>query len=571
MEYFKKIITDELVKITNMKFEDIFSSIEIPKKKEYGDFAFPCFKLSKELKKSPQIIANDLVIKLNEQKNEYVEEYNLLGAYINIKLKTNKIVEHLVNKIIDKKNDYGKLNIGNNKTILLDFSSTNIAKPFHIGHLRSTVIGNSLYRIYKNLGYNAVAINYLGDYGTQFGKLIVAYKLWGNKEEIEKDPIREFLKIYVKFHEEAEKNKKLEDEAREIFKKLENKEDEEIYNLWVWIKETSLKEFKKVYEMLDVHFDSYNGESYYQDKLNVALDVLREKGIVKKDDGAEIVDLSEYNMPPALITKKDGSTLYMTRDIAAAIVRKQEYNYDKNIYVVAYQQDLHFKQWFKVLELMGYDYAKDCVHVNFGMVSLPDGTLKTREGKVVFLEEVLLNSIDLVKKIIEEKNPNLENKDEIAKQIGVGAVIFQDLFNLRIKDYVFDWNKFLSFEGETGPYVQYAHARACSILTKNNIIEENINLSINFDLLNDDISRELIIELLNFEKVIIEASEDYEPSKITRYVVNIAQLFNKFYNENQINVDDIELKTARIALVYISKLVIKNALYLIGIKAPEKM
>lgn len=562
---FKSIFAQELSKnISSISLDELYFGIEEPKNADLGDYAFACFKLAKEYRKSPQIIAQEIAPNI---KNEYIEAVNVVGAYINIKIKKVEKVKNLLNELADKKEKYGSSDEGKGKKVIVEFSSANIAKPFHIGHLRSTVIGNSLYRIYSELGYESIAINHLGDYGTQFGKLIVAFEKWGSKSEIEKSPIREMLKLYIKFHEEVEKNPELDDEARVVFTKLEHG-DERIIELWKWIVEMSLVEFKRVYSMLGVNFDSWNGEAFYSDKIDSTLKMLRDSNILEKSDGAEIVDLSEYSMPPALITKKDGSSLYMTRDIAAAIYRKNEYDFYKNIYVVAYQQDLHFKQWFKVLELAGMDWANDCVHVNFGMVSLAGGTLSTRKGNVVFLEEVLNKSIEMISKIIDEKNPNLENKDKVSKQVGVGAIVFQDLFNLRIKDYVFDWDKALSFDGETGPYVQYTHARTCSLIEKSGI---KASYDIDYELIVDDASLELVKVLSEFSSIIKEAAEHNEPSKITRYTISVAQTFNKFYQTNHINVEDTKLKKARISLVLATQLVLKKSLYLIGLEAPSRM
>ncbi len=557
-----QIIVDEL---EGFELTDIEKLLEVPKQKEMGDYALPCFIFAKTFRKAPNMIAEDLASKL---KSEMFETVEATGAYLNFKLKKELFTKELFNQLNEKGENYGDTSVGNGETILVEFSSANIAKPFHIGHLRSTMIGNSLYRIYKTLGYNVVAINHLGDYGTQFGKLISAYKRWGNREIIEQNPIDELLKIYVKFHDEAEKDDSLNDEARAYFKALEEGSEEET-QLWQWIRDLSLKEFKKIYNELDVSFDSYKGEAFFSDKMDEVLQILRDKNIVKKDKGAEIVDLSEYNMPNAVITKSDGSTLYVTRDLAAAIYRMREYNFKKNIYVVAYQQDLHFKQWFKILEMMGFEDAKNCEHVNFGMVSLEEGTLSTRQGRVVKLETILDRSREMALEIINKKNPDLENKEEVAKMVGYGSIVFQDLFNQRVKDYTFSWEKALSFEGESAPYVQYVHARCNTLIEKSGIEPDFANIK--YELLNDDASQDLIKCLLDFPNTIISAMQANEPSKITRYSVDLAGYFNKFYQANQINVDDIELKKARIALSAIVKQVIKKSLYLIGIKSPDKM
>lgn len=543
--------------------EDLENTLEIPKNKDMGDYALPCFRLAKALKKAPPQIAESLK---NTVRADEIEQLTVAGPYLNIKLRPEFYSKILFDELRSA-SSYGSSDMGSGKTVLVEFCSANIAKPFHIGHLRSTMIGNALYRIYKYLGYNTIAINHLGDYGTQFGKLIYAYRKWGDKAAIEKAPIDEFLKLYVKFHEEAEKYPEINDEARAYFTKLEHGEPD-IKAEWEWIREKSLNEFMKTYDKLGVTFDSYNGEAFYSDKMAEVLEILRNKGLVQKSEGAEIVDLSEDNMPNVLITKKDGSTLYITRDIAAAIYRMREYKFYKNIYVVAYEQDLHFKQLFKILEKMGFEDAKNCVHVNFGMISLEDGNLSTRKGRVVTMEEVLERAKDMALSIINEKNPNIEDKDKLAEAIGYGAIIFQDLYNQRVKDYTFSWDKALSLEGESAPYVQYVHARACTLIEKSGI---EPSYDVDYKLLSDAASQELIKTLLGFPAVIELACDANEPSKISRYAVELAGSFNHFYNENQINVEDEELKKARISLVYATKTVIKQALYLIGVAAPDKM
>lgn len=566
-EIAKKIMALEAVAALSevISYQDVLEALEVPKNPEMGDFAFPCFKLAKALKQGPPQIAANIAPLLTDDLFEHVTP---AGGYINFKISPIIYAKTVLDAVLTQGDDFGKSQMGQGKTVIVEFSSINIAKPFHMGHIRSTMIGHSLNRIYKALGFDTVSINHLGDYGTQFGKLIVAFKLWGDKEAIEADPIPELLKIYVRFHEEAENKPEMEDEAREWFTKLENK-DEEAHALWLWFREVSLKEFYRVYAMLGVTFDSYAGESFYSDKMGEVLDLLHENDVLVKSDGAEIVDLEPYGMPPALITKKDGSSLYMTRDLAAAIYRKRTYNFYKNLYVVAYQQDLHFKQWFKVLELMGQPYAKDCIHVNFGMVSLEEGTLSTRKGRVVFLEDVLKKATEMAQDVIQEKNPALENKELVAQQIGIGAVVFQELFNSRIKDYTFSWSKAMAFEGETGPYVQYAHARANTLLEKAECHVQLENVACEY--LTDPASNQLVRTLYHFPQAIVDAMEANEPSRVTRYVVALAQDFNKFYQINHINVPDAQQKMARAALVMATKQTIKNALYLIGIAAPEKM
>lgn len=557
-----KLVSD---KIGTLDKSNILELIEIPPNHELGDYAMPCFRLAKELRKAPNIIAQE--ISENIKENDLFEKIENVGPYVNFFINKKKFSKIVLEEVLNKKEKFGSVDIGKNRNVIVEFSSPNIAKPFHIGHIRTTVIGQSLYKIYKFLGFNAIAINHLGDYGTQFGKLIVAFKAWGDAQTVEQNPIPELLKLYIKFHEEAEKDPSLEDEARKWFSKLENG-DEEAVSLWQWMREVSLKEFGRVYDMLNIQFDSFAGESFYSDKMPKVVQKMEEKGLLKESKGAMIVDLEEYNMPPALIKKSDGSTLYITRDIAAAIYRKETYDFYKNIYVVGSQQNLHFQQWFKVLELMGYDWVKDCIHVPFGMVSLEEGTMSTRKGRVVFLEDVLKNAVEKTKDIINEKNPNLENKDEVAKKVGIGAVVFQELFNSRIKDYTFSWEKTLSFEGETGPYVQYTHARANSVLRKAN---QEITSNIDYSLITNEEAVNIVRHLYNFQDTVINAMEKNEPSFIARYVVDLAKLFNKFYHECPIIVEDMELQKARLLIVYSVATVIKIGLKLLGMDAPEKM
>jgi len=550
--------------ISEMKFDEIIKNIEVPKNTEMGEYAFPCFRLASIYKKSPNVIAQEIIGKINE--NENFEKIAVAGPYINFKINKAILSKLIIEEVMEKKDKFGSSKTGEGKNIVVEYSSVNIAKPFHMGHIRSTMIGYSLYKIYNFLGYNTIGINHLGDYGTQFGKLIVAYKLWGNKEAIEKDPIPELLKIYVKFHKEAEEKPELDDEARAWFTKLENK-DEEAVELWTWFRSVSLVEFERVYNMLGVHFDYFTGESFYSDMIPNLLEEMKEKNVIKDDEGIGIVELEDYDMPNSVITKSDGSSLYITRDLTAAKYRKETFNFDKNIYVVGSQQNLHFKQWKKIIELLGYDWASDCVHVPFGMVGLEEGSLSTRNGRVVFLEDVLKKAVEKTKEIINEKNPDLENKDKVAEQVGVGSVVFQELSNNRIKDYTFSWEETLSFEGETGPYVQYAHARACSVLRNANVELEHIDYS----LLDDKYSFDLIREISKFNSVVEKAAVKYEPSLVTRYITHLAQLFNRFYHENPILIDDIELKKARLALVMSFKYAVKNGLALIALEAPEKM
>lgn len=566
MQDFKIAIANCLKeKIEDLTLEEIVALIEVPPNKEMGDFAFPCFKLAKVFRKAPNMIAADLAE--NIEAKGAISKVMPLGGYVNFFVNKSQLAETVINDVLTKKEKYGHTDLGQEKAVVIDFSSPNIAKPFHIGHIRTTVIGNALYKIYDSQGYNVVRVNHLGDYGTQFGKLIVAFKLWGSKEAVEANPIPELLKLYVKFHEEAEQKPEMEDEARAWFTKLENG-DEEAKALWQWFRDESLKEFARVYDLLDIEFDSYAGESFYSDKMGVVIDQLKEKGLLVQSQGTNVVDLEEFNMPPALITKNDGSTLYMTRDLAAAIYRKNTYDFDKCIYVVGSQQSLHFQQLFKVLELMGYEWSKDLIHVPFGMVALEEGTMSTRKGRVVFLEDVLKQAVEKTKEIVLSKNPNAKNVEQIAKQVGVGAVVFQELSNSRIKDYTFSWSRTLSFEGETGPYVQYTHARCCAVLRK---AEEEVTADINYDLLSEGDGAEVLKVIGSFNKSILAAMRKNEPHIITRFVLDLAQAFNKFYHDNPILVDDVEVRKARLALVAATRQTIENALALLGMHAPERM
>ncbi|ACL69578.1 arginine--tRNA ligase [Halothermothrix orenii] len=563
---FKEKLVDLISQeINDLNVEEIEHLIEIPPQPEMGDYALPCFKFAGIFKKAPNIIAEEIASKI--EGNSYFSKVVNTGPYVNFFINKEIFAETVLEEILQKGKYYGARNIGKGKNVIVEFSSPNIAKPFHIGHIRTTVIGHALRNIYNFLGYNAIAINHLGDYGTQFGKLIVALNKWGDKDKIKSNPIPEFLKLYIKFHEEAEKNPELEEKARSWFNRLENK-DEEAMDLWKWIRNMSLKEFKRVYDMLGIDFDSYAGESFYSDMMPDVIEEMEEKGLLQESQGAKIVDLEEYNMPPAMIEKSDGSTLYITRDIAAAIYRKKTYNFYKNIYVVGSQQKLHFDQWFKIIELMGHEWARDCIHVPFGMVSLEDGTMSTRKGRVVFLEDVLNKAIEKTKETIEDKNPDLENKEEVAKIVGIGAVIFQELYNSRIKDYVFSWDRTLSFEGETGPYVQYTYVRTKSVLNKSNYKFKKLD---DYSLLTDEDAFNVIKLISQFPDTIIKASERYEPSIITRHITELAKAFNKYYHDNQILVDDQKVREARLFLVYAVNTVLKTGLSLLGIKTPEKM
>lgn len=554
-------------KIDSLDYEKIFSLIEIPPSYDMGDYAFPVFSLAKVYRKNPNIIAAEVAESINSDLLERVESK---AAYINFFIDKNKLVKEVLNTVEQEKEEFGRVNVGKGKDVIIEYSSPNIAKPFHIGHIRTTIIGDSLKRIYKFLGYNVTSYNHLGDYGTQFGKLIVAIEKWGNREEIEKNPIPELLKLYVKINQETENNEELLNECRYWFKELEDGNKKAV-ELWKWIREVSMEEFERVYKILDVDFDFYMGESFYSDKMAREVEVMEGKGILEISNGAKIVNLDEHNIPPALVIKSDGSTIYLTRDIATAVYRQNEHNPEKIIYVVGSQQILHFKQLKYVLEKMGYDWFEKIVHVPFGMVSLQEGTLSTRRGNVVYLEDLLNKSIEKVMEILDnrekEKGQNIDDKEKLAKQVGVGAIKFQELFNQRIKDYTFDWDNTLSFEGETGPYVQYTHARINSILDRGNFepvsIEEN--------LLKEESEINLLRLIYNFSNVVIDAHEKYEPYFITRHITEVAKEFNKYYNSTQILVEDSKLKEQRLMLAYAVKTVIKAGLGLLGIEAPNKM
>lgn len=567
---FKEQIANEIAKASGLEPAACLSLIELPPNPEMGDYAFPCFTLAKSLRKAPPLIANDIAAALG--KIDGVERIETKGAYINFFTDKDILIKNTVESAIKDGLDYGRSDMGGGRNVCLDYSSINIAKPFHIGHLSTTVIGNSLSRIYKHLGYNAISINHLGDWGTQFGKLIVAYKLWGDRELVEKGSVNELVKLYVKYHEEAEAHPEMDDEARAWFKKIEDS-DAEALELFNWFKELTLESAQKVYDLLGVKFDSYAGESFYTPYMPATVQELKDKGLLTVDNGASIVDLSDYSMPPCLILKSDGATLYATRDITTAIYRKKTYDFCKLLYVVAYQQDLHFKQFFKVLELMGYDWVKDCEHVNFGMVSLEEGSMSTRKGKYVLLEDVLNAAISKAKEIITEKNPNLENKDDVARQVGVGAVVWSPLYNSRIKDIVFTFDKVLNFEGETAPYAQYTHARCCSLLKKANMFGKESELADKLDtnVLRTPDSVALITSIAALPDTIVQAADKNEPYLISRRVVDICGKFNKFYTESRIIGEAENIMLSRLALVAATKNAIRTGLYLLGIEAPEQM
>lgn len=563
---FKYEAASLIAKAADMDINDIVNFMEIPAKPEMGDYAFPCFRLAKTMRKAPNMIAADICSKIEE--NKIFSKIEPVAAYINFFTDKSVYAAEVMESIANMGENYGTSEEGKGKTIVIDYSSPNIAKPFHVGHLRSTVIGSALYKIFEKMGYECVGVNHLGDWGTQFGKLIEAYKLWGSKEEVEEKGISELTRIYVKFHEEAEKDPSLDDRARAWFVKMQDG-DEEAITLWKWFYDISIKEFERVYEKLGVKFDHYTGESFYNDKMAAIVDELKEKKLLTESNGAMIVDLEDAKMPPCLIIRTDGGTLYATRDITAAIYRKNTYDFDKCIYVTAIDQNLHFAQWFKVIEKMGYDWSKDLVHVPFGLVSLEDGKLSTRKGKVVLMEDLLDEAVKKTMGIINDKNPDLPDKEEVAKEVGIGAVIFDDLYNGRIKDIVFSWDRMLNFDGETGPYVQYTHARACSVLKKAEYVKGTA--PIDYSVLTDDASVDVCKMLANYSAKIKEAASRYEPSVIARYLVDLSQAFNKFYHDNVILTDDENVRNARLAVVDAVRLVIKSGLEILGIKSPERM
>ena len=562
MTEIKKLIAAAVSEAEGLSAGDIEAMLEYPPDSAMGDIALPCFKLSKTLRKSPVMIASELKEKLALPEIGRIES---VGGYLNFYVSPNYYAEELIPEILSEKGEYGKSTMGAGKTVVLDYSAPNICKPFHIGHFASTVIGHSLKKLHEFCGYKCVGVNHLGDWGTQFGKQITAYKLWGDRAAVEKLGVDELVRLYVKFHEEAEKDPALNDRARAEFAKLEEG-DPENTELWKWFVKISLDECNKTYKRLGIDFDSYAGESFYTYKMQEQVDLLREKGLLKIDNGASIVDLSEYNMPPCLILKSDGSTLYPTRDIAAAVYRDRTYHFDKCIYVTAYQQCLHFKQWFKVVELMGYDFADKLVHVPYGMVSIDGAKLATRTGNVILIRDLLSAAVDKVTDVINEKNPSLENKEQTAEAVGIGAVIFHYLLNNRIKDVNFVMEDALSFDGNTGPYAQYTYARTCSILEKaGEVTVDGIRIT-------EPAEAALCKVLSQFGEAVLSAVADYEPSDVTRYILDVCTAFNRFYHDCPIlSADDETARKSRVALTQATNYVLGNALPLICLKTPEKI
>lgn len=566
---FRSMIAGEIASALDIAFgnsplsaEEIAPLLELPPDSAMGDYAFPCFKLAKALRKGPPMIAGELVKVIDAG---FLSKVEAVGGYLNFFIDKALYASSVLSEVMESGERYGSSDMGAGKTICIDYSSINIAKRFHIGHLSTTAIGNALYRIYSFLGYKCVGINHLGDWGTQFGKMIAAYKHWGSREMVEQGGVQALSDMYVRFHAEAEKDPSLEDEGRAWFKKIEQG-DEEAVSIWQWFKEMTLKDANRVYDMLGVKFDSYAGEAFYMDKMEPVIEELRQKNLLKESDGASIVDLEEYKMPPCLILRSDGATLYHTRDLAAAFYRKATYNFDKCLYVVAYQQDLHFRQLFKVIELMGYDWAKDLEHVSFGMVSYEGQALSTRHGHVIYLEDLLNRSIDKARAIIDEKSPQLENKDEVARKVGIGAVVFFALSAGRIKDIDFWWDRALNFDGETGPYVQYTYARCCSVLGK-----ANVDAQPDYAGLSDAEAQDVVRLLEQFPALVKEAAQRNEPSIITRYTVDLAQAYNKFYYEHRILDCEPAVSAARVALTKAVRDVIGTGLRLIGVEPTEKM
>lgn len=566
---FKEKIAQKISEVTNIEKEELKTYIEIPPNSDLGDYAFPCFKLAKSLRKAPPVIASEIkeAIKLDDGSIEKIE---IVGGYLNIYINKASLAETVLKEVAQKQEKYGSSNIGMGKNVVIDYSAPNIAKPFHIGHLRSTVIGGALYKIYNFLGYNSVGINYLGDWGLQFGKVMAGYDMWKDEYDFSQSEIQAILKIYVRFCQEEKEKPELTEIAREYFKRLEDGEEKEV-ETWKWIRRISLENYQKTYNLLNSKFDSYNGESYYNDKMDAVVDELREKGLLKESEGAQVVDLSEYDMPPCIIITSAGTTIYATRDLASLKDRINKYDFDKAIYVVGNEQRLHFKQVFKVLELMGYpEYAKKCEHVPFGLVVDKDGEkIGSRKGNSVFLEDILKEAIQKVEKIIDEKNPGLEDKEEVARKVGVGAIIFNDLSNSRIKDEIFDWDMLLNFQGETGPYIQYIYVRTRSLLEKAGYVPDLEN--INFSKLQEKEAVETLKLLYRFNEFVTLAADKNEPSIISRYLIDVAQNFSTFYNEHKIITEDKAVQDARLALTYAVGTVLKSGVTLLGMEMPNKM
>ena len=571
MKNFKKQIAQCLETVTKISKEELENYIEIPKDINMGDYAFPCFRLAKELKKAPNIIAEEIKEKIDISGTD-IEKVEIAGGYLNFTISKIELAKEVIQEFYNKKDAYGKEDLGKEKTVLVEYSSPNIAKPFHIGHLRTTLIGRALYNMYKYLGYNTISINHLGDYGTQFGKMIEGYKRWGHEYNIEENPIENLTKIYIRINALCKEDESVLDECRENFRKLENgnKYEEE---LWEKFREVSLKEFDKIYKLLDIEFDLVMGEAFYSDKTDEVIDILEKSGKLVESEGAKIIDLEEQKMPPCIICKSNGSTIYATRDLAAILYRARTYDFDKCIYVVAYEQNLHFKQIFEVAKLLGI--SEKCVqgleHVSYGMVRLKEGKMSTRKGNVIKIEELLEEAISRVKDIIEKKSPEFtkEEKEDIAKKVGIGAVIFNDLSGARIKDEIFDWDVMLNFNGETGPYVQYTYVRTNSVLKKVGYMPklEEIDFT---KLVNKE--EQTILKLIySFTSVLQQAVDKNEPSIISKFLIDLSKAYSSFYNENKIITEDKKESDARIYLTYMVNVLLKNTAKLLGIQMPDKM
>lgn len=565
---FKKIIAEKIAKAVTLEPQEIERYIEIPPNKELGDYAFPCFQLAKILKKSPQVIASEISEKI--EKGDEIQEIKMVGGYLNFFVNPLLLVENVLTEIEEKQENYGSSEIGKGKNIIVEYSSPNIAKPFHIGHLRNTIIGSSLYKIYQFLGYHTIGINHLGDYGTQFAKLIEGYKRWGNEHKIGENPIEELTKIYIRINDLCKEDETVLETCRENFKKLEDG-DPYCVELWQRFKEASLKEFQKIYDLLDVHFDSWNGESFYIDKIEEMEKALEKSGMITESEGAKIVDLEDKGLGVCIIRKADGTTIYATRDLAAIMYRAKEYDFDKCLYVVAYEQNLHFKQIFEVAKYLGL--PEKCVngleHVRYGMTRLATGKMSTREGTAIKVDDLLQEAITRVEKVIEEKNPDMPNRKEEAQKIGIGAVIFNNLCTNIIKDQIFDWDTVLNFNGETGPYIQYIYVRTNSVLEKAGYVPKISD--VDFGLLTDAVSMQVISKLYEFGEILQTVVEKNEPSILARYLIHLSQSYSNFYNENKIISEDKSLTDARLFLTKTVGIVLKTGCELLGIKMPNKM
>ena len=569
MDKFKSKIATKISNIVNLELNEIESYIEKPKENANGDYAFPCFRLAKELRKAPPVIANEISEKI-DIKDSDIEKVEVVGGYINFFINKEEIAKEVLANY-SSQGQYGSSKVGNGKTVVIDYSAPNIAKPFHIGHLRTTVLGGALYNVYKYLGYKTVGINYLGDYGTQFGKLIEGYKLWGDEYTLDENPIKDLMDIYVRINNLCNEDESVLDQCRENFKKLEEG-DPYCVGLWEKFRELSIKEFKKIYEVLGSKFDSWDGESFIAKRTGEVIDILEKTGRLVESQGAKIIDLKEEGIDtPCIIQKSNGSSIYATRDLAAIMYRAKTYDFDKALYVTSYEQILHFKQVFAVAKLLGLDekYIKGLEHVPYGMVLLPTGKMSTREGNAVTIEQLLGESIERAEKIIADKNPDLENKEEVAKKVGVGAIIFNNLSTAKIKDIIFDWDIMLNFQGETGPYIQYTYVRTQSVLNKLEVIPEIAE--IDFEALTDKYSQEILKLIYSFEEVLEQVTEKEEPSILARYLIDLSKAYSSFYNKNKIIGEDETVQNARVYLTRATGDVLKIGAELLGMQMPEKM